>query len=533
MFHIVHIDPDQEMRAVVAASLGLETDFSVIGASSLDNALAGTSFSGADLIICNIRKAGSGEIAVLLRLREGEETRHIPTIVTTSSPDANEHSALKALGAVSIITTPFEAADLVEHVRNCLTRPEKSPGDVHLNFARRLGEDGSRLSALQQRFLREPRSVTLLEDLQASAHKLAGAAAVYGATETSAAAARLEDAVIAFRARGGSSADVERSLDQLIARVNAPGTRSETGRGSTKDAAPALRDAPTSRPIGQRPRLLVADDDPAILELLTDILTRMGFQVETATNGVQASVKARRYEPDVAIFDIHMPGADGLSASARLLGPTRKPIDVILMTGRPDAETAERCDSLGAYLVLKDADFLVEMSEALMELFPDRCTAIADAFHSTESAPVRARPLVLLIDDDPETEHILSSRLRKSGVEVLYAADGKEGFAVARREKPSVIVTDYHMPYGDAIYLLSRLRNDPATWNLPVVVMTGRHLDEMIRGNLMREFSGRPGAASVMQKSFEIDDLLTAIAPFVALDRRAVPVPSRRGEMAA
>src|SRR6516225_1895072 len=161
MFHIVHIDPDPEMRAVVAASLGLDPDFTVIGASSLDNALAGTSFSGADLIICNIRKAGSGEIAVLLRLRESEETRHIPTIVTTSSPDASEHSALKALGAVSVITTPFEAADLVEHVRNCLTRPEKFPGDVRLNFARRLGEDGSRLSALQQRFLREPRSVTL------------------------------------------------------------------------------------------------------------------------------------------------------------------------------------------------------------------------------------------------------------------------------------------------------------------------------------------------------------------------------------
>jgi CheY-like chemotaxis protein len=151
------------------------------------------------------------------------------------------------------------------------------------------------------------------------------------------------------------------------------------------------------------------------------------------------------------------------------------------MTGRPDAETADRCDGLGAYLVLKDADFLVEMSEALMELFPDRCSAIADVFHLTESAPVRARPLVLLIDDDPETEHILSSRLRKSGVEVLYASDGKEGFAVARREKPSVIVTDYHMPYGDAIYLLSRLRNDAATLNVPVVVMTGRYVDEMIK----------------------------------------------------
>jgi HPt (histidine-containing phosphotransfer) domain-containing protein len=159
-----------------------------------------------------------------------------------------------------------------------------------------------------------------LEDIEACAHKLAGAAAVFGSTETSAAASRLEDAVIAFRARGGSSVDVERSLDQLIARVNAAGLRSETGRGPTSDAAPALRGAPTSRPVGQRPRLLVADDDPAILERLTDILTRMGFQVETATNGVQASVKGapvRTGRRNLRHSHAGRGRADGLGAPAR------------------------------------------------------------------------------------------------------------------------------------------------------------------------------------------------------------------------
>ena len=67
------------------------------------------------------------------------------------------------------------------------------------------------------------------------------------------------------------------------------------------------------------PRILIADDDPSIVDLLADRCARMGFVVETASNGIQALLKARRNAPAVLIIDVNMPGVDGLSVCTRLL----------------------------------------------------------------------------------------------------------------------------------------------------------------------------------------------------------------------
>src|SRR5580700_3218327 len=67
------------------------------------------------------------------------------------------------------------------------------------------------------------------------------------------------------------------------------------------------------------PKALIADDDPAIVSLLADRLAKMGFSVDTATNGIQLLFKARRTHPDVIVVDVNMPELDGLEACLRLL----------------------------------------------------------------------------------------------------------------------------------------------------------------------------------------------------------------------
>lgn len=91
------------------------------------------------------------------------------------------------------------------------------------------------------------------------------------------------------------------------------------------------------------PKMLIADDDPAIVRLLADRCVKMGFKVETATNGLQLLVKARRNHPDIIIVDVNMPELDGLSVCSRLLDPGGKPVEVVVVTGANDPETAERC----------------------------------------------------------------------------------------------------------------------------------------------------------------------------------------------
>src|SRR5450755_625000 len=94
------------------------------------------------------------------------------------------------------------------------------------------------------------------------------------------------------------------------------------------------------------PKILIADDDPDIVRLLADRCVKMGFQVETAANGMQMLIKARRSHPDIMIVDVNMPEMDGISVCSRLLNPGSKPVEVVVVTGSSDQETAERCESL-------------------------------------------------------------------------------------------------------------------------------------------------------------------------------------------
>src|SRR5690349_2589504 len=104
------------------------------------------------------------------------------------------------------------------------------------------------------------------------------------------------------------------------------------------------------------PRVLIADDDPGILRFIAGRVAKLGFKVQTATNGIQALILATQGHPDVLITDINMPEADGLSLTARLLQPNRTPIDVIVITASSYSDSLERCESFGAFYVRKGED---------------------------------------------------------------------------------------------------------------------------------------------------------------------------------
>ena len=107
----------------------------------------------------------------------------------------------------------------------------------------------------------------------------------------------------------------------------------------------------------QAPRLLIADDDPSIVRLLADHCSRLGFNVQTAPNGIQALLKASRHRPDILVIDVNMPEVDGLSVCAHLLEPDRAPVEVIVITGSRNPDTLERCEGFGAHYAQKGPNF--------------------------------------------------------------------------------------------------------------------------------------------------------------------------------
>ena len=98
---------------------------------------------------------------------------------------------------------------------------------------------------------------------------------------------------------------------------------------------------------------------------------------------------------------------------------------------------------------------------------PDRVEGEAVATGAAD-----ARPVVLVIDDDPAVCDLMERTLARDGYRVVTAADGVSGLALARDLKPAVITLDVMMPGMDGWAVLTALKGDAATADIPVVMLT-------------------------------------------------------------
>jgi CheY-like chemotaxis protein len=237
----------------------------------------------------------------------------------------------------------------------------------------------------------------------------------------------------------------------------------------------------------------------------------MGFDVETASNGLQALIKAGRHKPDILVIDVHMPEVDGLSVLSYLPDIVKTSLQVIVMTGHPGQEIVAKCEGFDASCIHKGHDFWRELEARLAAVFPLQAAAIEQSGKRSAEIEVKKRPRVLFVDDDICVKKFLFHEFKKLGAELLYAADATRGYWMARREEPTVIVADYCMPKGNAEYLLTRLRNTPETSSIPVIVQSGRRLNESIRQRLRQQICGEAGATRILQKSSDTRQLFEAL----------------------
>ena len=113
-------------------------------------------------------------------------------------------------------------------------------------------------------------------------------------------------------------------------------------------------------------QILVADDDPVTVRMLSGLLEGGGFEVEVAFDAMQAVMKAMRKPPDAVILDIGMPGGGGFQVLQRLKAITKmKAIPVIVVTALDDPALPARVRALGANEFLKKPVSADQLREAL------------------------------------------------------------------------------------------------------------------------------------------------------------------------
>jgi len=85
---------------------------------------------------------------------------------------------------------------------------------------------------------------------------------------------------------------------------------------------------------------------------------------------------------------------------------------------------------------------------------------------------------ILVVDDDPGVVRVVEINLTQEGYQVRTAGDGEEALASIAQAPPDLIVMDVMMPRLDGFETLKRLKGDPATAEIPILMLTARAQDE-------------------------------------------------------
>ncbi len=148
----------------------------------------------------------------------------------------------------------------------------------------------------------------------------------------------------------------------------------------------------------ENPLILVVDDTPLNVQLLTEILSIQNYRVKIAYNGLQALSSVIKQTRDLILLDIMMPGMDGFQTCEKLKQSTyTSHIPIIFITARADTSDIVKGFEYGAvdYITkpFRSKELLVRvkthlehkrLKENLMELVEERTRKLQDAFHSLE-----------------------------------------------------------------------------------------------------------------------------------------------------
>lgn len=119
-------------------------------------------------------------------------------------------------------------------------------------------------------------------------------------------------------------------------------------------------------------KILIIDDEPEIVKMLTDRLTVHGFDTASATDGESGYEKARKYSPDIILMDVTMPGWSGIETANRLKANAgTADIPIIFLTGLSEESISRQyLEKADSFVLLKpfDAKELLELLSSKLDM---------------------------------------------------------------------------------------------------------------------------------------------------------------------
>jgi CheY-like chemotaxis protein len=188
-----------------------------------------------------------------------------------------------------------------------------------------------------------------------------------------------------------------------------------------------------------------------------------------ASDGRAGLQAVRDERPEVVVLDIHLPEMDGWDVLTAIKSdPLVAATPVVVVSVLPDRS---RGMALGA------SDYLVK---------PVARDELVGALRRVVPLPTEesGRRVAVLVDDDPAALELARLALDPAGWTLLTCTEAEQVFALVRESRPSVVLVDLLMPEMDGFEVIDRLRSDPVSASVPIVVLTSKTLTPAERHTL-------------------------------------------------
>jgi two-component system cell cycle response regulator len=252
-------------------------------------------------------------------------------------------------------------------------------------------------------------------------------------------------------------------------------------------------------------RILVIEDNPANLDLMTYLLAAFGHTPLTAGDGEAGLAAAQQEAPDLIICDVQLPGMDGYEIARWLKSHPQTQatpliaVTALAMVGDRDKMLRAGFDSYIAKPI--DPETFVGQVESFLRRGQ---SSEIQTNRGVISPTVGAT--ILVVDNVPVNIELARSTLEPFGYKVVAAIGTEEGLALARDVAPDLILSDVNMAEGVGYDFIQIVKADPRLSAIPFVFITSTFLEpsEQARGLEL-------GAASYIIRPIDPQALLAAI----------------------
>lgn len=266
--------------------------------------------------------------------------------------------------------------------------------------------------------------------------------------------------------------------------------------------------------------IAILNGEPEVIGLIAETLNAASYEVITPGEGEEPLAVLGRCSPELIILDLKSPQVSGLVLLDIIRGKGVKTPILVVTTAELISDSLAQQGIAGLLIKPINRQRLLLHVQAILEIqgaSPEAkaagpvsaaapaIRAVAEPKPAAEAAVapgVEEKPLVLVVDDEPDMQSLLSDLLIFSGFEVLTAGDGMEGLKLAQQRGPDAILLDIMLPKLDGFQMCRLLKFNERYRDIPVIMLTARNHPKD------RELAEGSGANGYIVKPFETKNLL-------------------------